>query len=260
MKRSPLHDKADFSILVIDAMELRRAGVVSLLKPWTDANEMRIIEASPQATVLESRSEATNSYKMILLIIGFAGVGDPKVQNWINLLSSRYANVPLVLISDHEESTEVMAALEAGVSGFIPTTIAPTVALQALAFIMSGGSFFPPAALTEATRAYRSPYAVSGRVVSVVTSVHRDGLTVRQQQVLERLTQGESNKLIGRQLKLRESTVKVHVRHIMKKLGATNRTQAALSAMHLVASTNDPERLAGTDLAKAGSTPPGTNP
>ena len=59
------------------------------------------------------------------------------------------------------------------------------------------------------------------------------GLTTRQQEVLERLRQGESNKLIGRQLKLRESTVKVHIRQIMRKLGATNRTQAALCAVQL---------------------------
>jgi DNA-binding NarL/FixJ family response regulator len=73
--------------------------------------------------------------------------------------------------------------------------------------------------------------------------------------VLERLTQGASNKLIGRQLKLRESTVKVHIRHIMKKLGATNRTQAALCAMHLAVSTSDPERMIGTDSSKVQPNP-----
>ena len=51
--------------------------------------------------------------------------------------------------------------------------------------------------------------------------------------MLERLLEGESNKLIGRQLKLRESTVKVHIRQIMRKLGATNRTQAALCAAQM---------------------------
>jgi len=255
MKRSLLDTKENFSILVIDALELRRAGVVSLLKPWTDAHEMRIIEASPQATLLQSTLESGNSHKMILLVIGFAGVSDPQIQNWIKLLASRYVDIPLVLISDHEESTEVVAALEAGVSGFIPTTITPTVALQAFAFIMGGGSFFPPAALTEATRAYRAPHTASGRELTVVTSVHRDGLTLRQKQVLERLTQGASNKLIGRQLKLRESTVKVHIRHIMKKLGATNRTQAALCAVHLATSASYPERSIETDSTKMASDP-----
>jgi DNA-binding NarL/FixJ family response regulator len=53
-------------------------------------------------------------------------------------------------------------------------------------------------------------------------------LTDREKQVLGLLGVGTANKLIARQLGLTESTVKVHVRHIMRKLGATNRTQAAL--------------------------------
>jgi DNA-binding NarL/FixJ family response regulator len=73
------------------------------------------------------------------------------------------------------------------------------------------------------------------------------GLTTRQQEVLERLRQGESNKLIGRQLKLRESTVKVHIRQIMRKLGATNRTQAALCAAQLHLSTRDKSDLPESD-------------
>ncbi len=255
MKRSLLFGEGNLSILVIDALELRRAGVVSLLKPWTDANAMEIVEASSPALPLAPTLESVNSYKMVLLIVGFAGVSDPKIQSWIKLLASRYVGVPLVLISDREEPTEVVAALEAGVSGFVPTTIAPTVALQAFAFIMSGGSYFPPAALTEATRTYRPPPMTSSKALTVVTSVERGVLTLRQQQVLERLTQGASNKLIGRQLKLRESTVKVHIRHIMKKLGATNRTQAALCAMHLAVSTSDPERMIGTDSSKVQPNP-----
>src|SRR5690606_38324456 len=62
------------------------------------------------------------------------------------------------------------------------------------------------------------------------TSEH-DPLTRRQHDVLQRLRLGKSNKLIARDLDMQESTVKVHVRQIMRKLGAANRTQAALLAM-----------------------------
>ena len=54
-------------------------------------------------------------------------------------------------------------------------------------------------------------------------------LTERQKAVRERLEQGESNKSIARQLGIREGTVKVHVRQIMRKLGAANRTQVAIA-------------------------------
>jgi len=79
------------------------------------------------------------------------------------------------------------------------------------------------------------------------------GLTARQQEVLEQLRQGASNKLIGRQLKLRESTVKVHIRHIMRKLGAVNRTQAALSAVHLLVSSVAAEESPATHVKDDGA-------
>jgi DNA-binding NarL/FixJ family response regulator len=247
MRRSLLSGRENAAILVIDTLELRRAGVVSFLRPWTEANEMRIVETSPQCTSLEL--EPGSFYKIIVMVIGAAGVGDPMVQDWIASLADRYVDVPLVLVSDREDSIEVITALELGVRGFIPTTTTPAVAIQAFSFIMSGGSFFPPAALTEAAKAARPPHMPEPRKeATVIASVHKGGLTARQQQVLERLTQGASNKLIGRQLKLRESTVKVHVRHIMKKLGATNRTQAALCAAKFAVSKNGSDAAITSNL------------
>jgi DNA-binding NarL/FixJ family response regulator len=79
---------------------------------------------------------------MIVLVIGALSVGDPEPKTWISSLSSAYADVPLVLVSDREETKEVLAAFEAGVSAFIPTSIAPSVAMQAFTFIMSGGTSF----------------------------------------------------------------------------------------------------------------------
>jgi DNA-binding NarL/FixJ family response regulator len=237
MKRSQHVRRGQSAVLVIDTFELRRAGVASLVKPWADGNGLRVIEFDPHRILPQSGSEAgLHPYKLILLIIGSAGVSDPEPQHWISSLSGAYADVPLVLVSDREDATEVMAALEAGVRGFVPTSIALPVAMQALQFIMSGGSFFPPAALTQAARTSYSPQIGPRKGLAVTATAstdHGGGLTARQHEVLEHLRQGASNKLIGRQLKLRESTVKVHIRHIMRKLGAVNRTQAALSAVHL---------------------------
>ena len=218
------------TVLVVDALELRRAGVVSLLRPWADSSGTSIVAIAPPAILSD-----LPPFKMMVLVIGALSVGDPEPQTWISSLSSAHADVPLVLVSDREETKEVLAAFEAGVSAFIPTSIAPSVAMQAFTFIMSGGTFFPPAAFMHAMRAKRSPEHGSSNdpTILATTSVHCSGLTVREREVLERLRQGASNRLIGQQLKMRESTVKVHVRQIMIKLGAANRTQAALSAVNL---------------------------
>jgi DNA-binding NarL/FixJ family response regulator len=230
MQRAAHSDPGGPAVLVIDALELRRAGIVSLLKPWADSSGTSIVAIAPPATLSD-----LPPLKMIVLVIGALRVGDPEPQTWISLLSSAHADVPLVLVSDRGEAKEVLAAFEAGVSAFIPTSIAPTVAMQAFTFIMSGGTFFPPAALTHAIRANRSPAHGSSNdpTILATTSVYYSGFTVREQEVLERLRQGASNRLIGQQLKMRESTVKVHVRQIMRKLGAANRTQAALTAVNL---------------------------
>src|SRR5262245_10771848 len=233
MQQAAHSDPGRPAVLVIDALELRRAGIVSLLKPWADSSGTSIVAVAPPATLSD-----LPPFKMIVLVIGALRVGDPEPQTWISSLLSAHADVPLVLVSDRGEAKEVLAAVEAGVSAFIPTSIAPAVAMHAFTFIMTGGTFFPPAALMHAMRAKRSPAHGSSNdptTILATTSVHCSGLTVREQEVLERLRQGASNRLIGQQLKMRESTVKVHVRQIMRKLGAANRTQAALSAAKLTA-------------------------
>jgi DNA-binding NarL/FixJ family response regulator len=230
MQQSPHSDPVGPAILVIDALELRRAGVVSLLKSWADSSGTTIVAIAPPATLSD-----LPPFKMIVLVIGALRVGDREPQAWISSLLSAHADVPLVLVSDREEAKEVLAAFAAGVSAFIPTSITPTLAMQAFTFVMSGGTFFPPAALMHAIGAKRNPEHASSNRPTILagTSVPCSGLTVRQQEVLEHLRQGASNKLIGRQLKMRESTVKVHIRQIMRKLGAANRTQAALCAVYL---------------------------
>ncbi len=232
MKQSLHSRKENAAVLVIDTLELRRAAVVSLLTPWADSNGMAIAEIDPHRALSQQNASCqnANSLKMLVLVMGAQGVSDPEPQNWIRSLCTMYANVPIVLVSDREETREVVAAFEAGVRGFIPTNIATPVAIQTFTFIMRGGSFFPPIALMEPLRNNRAPQIGAGKDVVVIAAQHKGGLTVRQQEVLAHLQRGSSNKLIGRQLKLRESTVKVHIRQIMRKLGATNRTQAALCA------------------------------
>jgi DNA-binding NarL/FixJ family response regulator len=239
-----LHVKANKNpvVLVIDALELRRAGVVSFLAPWADHSNIKIIQIDPCDAMAQSSAAPI---KMILLVIGAHGVEEPEPQNWIASLSGKYAGIPLVLFSEREEPEEVVAAFKAGARGFIPMSVTPPVAMQAFTFIMSGGSFFPPTALIQRTRVESSVRVMTTKGSALIADAR--GLTARQQEVLERLGQGESNKLIGRQLKLRESTVKVHIRQIMRKLGATNRTQAALCAARLQLSIHAKDELPAGD-------------
>jgi DNA-binding NarL/FixJ family response regulator len=223
MNRSP-PPFAGSTILLIDPLELRRFGILSLLKPWTDASNVKIIQIHPDQT---AQLADASSVQMLLFVVGAKTVRDARVQSWIASLRSQYPNDPLVLIAERDNPEDAVAAFELGARGYIPMSVAPLVAMEAVKFVVAGGSFFPPTSLVRRV-------TVPGQVdetfeTPVVTEAARYGLTPRQQQVLERLRHGESNKLIAKRLKLRESTVKVHIRQIMRKLGAANRTQAALA-------------------------------
>jgi DNA-binding NarL/FixJ family response regulator len=228
------------AVLVLDTLESRSGsgGVVDLLKAWAATSGMGFVEVNPHRSSPESRlGSGDHPYKMILLRIGPLGVGDPDPQNWITSLSGRYADVPLVPVFNREQAREVVGALETAVRGFIPRSIASRTAIQVLTFVANG---LAPAALTQATRVNRERLPASRKQMTVVptASLNKVRLTARERQVLERLQLGAANKVIGRQLNLRESTVKVHIRRIMRKLGAVNRTQAALCAACLGPTTD----------------------
>jgi len=129
--------------------------------------------------------------------------------------------VPVVIISDREDPQEIRAAFEEGAVGFMPTSIEPAVAFHALSFIRSGGSFFPPSALST-----------SLREITINGAARVSDLTAKQEEVVGRLHKGLSNKAIARQLDMSEATVKVHVRRIIRKFGVANRTQLAIAAMN----------------------------
>ena len=207
------------AVLIIDHLEMRRACTVSWVRPWADRQNMSVIELAPSEAL--EQTDAV-SFRLILLLAGAIGVKAPHAQDLIASLRDKFRDTPIVVVSESEKTEEVVTAFKSGVRGFIPMSIAPLVAVEAFEFIMTGGTFFPPAVLVDREQ------SDSGISVHKGTAARELGLTVRQQQVLERLRCGDTNKLIARQLNLRASTVKVHVRQIMRKIGATNRTQVAL--------------------------------
>jgi DNA-binding NarL/FixJ family response regulator len=149
-----------------------------------------------------------------------------------------------VILSDNDDRKEILAALSVGAQGFLYTGTNAQLALQALSFIFVGGSYFPSAVQPRRHRSARlhgaiecssapaertldeANGAVGGDEVPDSTNIN---LTERQKSVLERLGHGDSNKAIARWLGIREGTVKVHVRQIMRKLGVANRTQVAIA-------------------------------
>jgi len=143
-------------------------------------------------------------------------------------ISQAFPNTRLLVLSDADDAQQrktIRSMLKSGAHGFIPTqTTGIQVAFAAIGFVRAGGTFAPLDLLLTSRAERGTPPAEMAQ---------QSSLTSRQSAVLSRLRQGKANKLIAYELNMSESTVKVHVRNIMRKLGATNRTQAAYKAQQL---------------------------
>ncbi len=128
-----------------------------------------------------------------------------------------FPGAAVVVMSGLAAAAEVTEAVRAGARGFLPKTMSPDHFAAALKLILDGGSYVPADILQA--------QAESAPAVPVHSGLQN--LTPREQQVLVRLATGSPNKEIGRDLGLAEVTVKLHVRQMLKKIGARNRSEAA---------------------------------
>ena len=149
-------------------------------------------------------------------------------------------NAHIVVLTETLSAQTLAACLAAGAHGYLIKDISVDALLQSLRLVMLGERVFPThlAALLVNGMAGIEP----GRISS--PNVH--GLSVRLVQILQCLVQGESNKMIANRLGITEATVKVHVKRLLRKIGANNRTQAAIWALNNGLSTdmNPPEAAA----------------
>jgi DNA-binding NarL/FixJ family response regulator len=128
----------------------------------------------------------------------------------------------LLVVTDEKLSTLysfLKNAIRAGVCGIISTEDTELRKLNAaIAFTLKGGAFVPPELFMQDSADDEKPKA---------SRRSPDQLTNRQAEVLVKVREGKPNKIIAYELGMSESTVKVHIRSIMSKVGATNRTQVA---------------------------------
>ena len=125
---------------------------------------------------------------------------------------------PVIILSDDDSYDLVCAAFDIGVRGYIPTISTPLeLAIEIMYLVDSGGTFLPPSGL--------SPRGISLR--GTLNRVTTQQFTPRQIAVLHRLKLGKTNKIIAYELQISESSVKSHIRNIMNKMNAKNRTEVA---------------------------------
>jgi len=171
--------------------------------------------ALPDPEQIITVSAESDETRAVIINTGPERMSSAGVASLLARVSELAPSVPVAVLSDYEDSENIRAAFELGVHGYIPTSLPSLVAVQAVHLVCAGGTFAPAAALLSSSETR------SGSDGAPLI----DGFTQRQAQILECLRRGMANKLIAYELNMCESTVKVHIRNIMKKLKATNRTQ-----------------------------------
>ena len=155
----------------------------------------------------------------ILLSIGGLTINDPAVSASIERLKSEFPTIPFIILAESEDLAQIIAALDVGARGYIPTNVGIRVAVSAIELAIAGGIFLPASSVLS----MRERLAPSDHSMRPTTGM----LTTRQAAVIGALRRGKANKIIAYELGMCESTVKVHIRNVMKKLKATNRTEVA---------------------------------
>jgi two-component system, NarL family, nitrate/nitrite response regulator NarL len=141
----------------------------------------------------------------------------------------------LVVLADHLEPDAVMRLCEAGLSGLCSPAMVGSGLVKALELVAVGETFLPAAVGLALLEQQSHPSRPDAQAVQTTPAAGLAGrLTGREAQILRSLMQGCSNKMIARQLGLAEATVKLHIKSILRKVKAANRTQAAMWArVHL---------------------------
>ena len=215
----------DSTIVIVDPLPLRTVGLVSVLDRLSGGQRCRVASMTPDEA--ERFIESDSHCSMIIYNVGGASLADHRHARRIKSLRAHAGRTPLVIFSESDSREEVVSAYTCGARGFLYAGTPPQRALQALSFIFKGGSYFPAAGQARHRRSGRAGATTTDEDCSATPASE---LTERQKAVLELLGHGNSNKAIARQLGIREGTVKVHVRQIMRKMGAVNRTQVAIVA------------------------------
>ena len=162
-----------------------------------------------------------------LLLLCRSGRGLAADNEEIESLSRSSDGIPIILVSDEDDSAVIRRVIGLGARGFIPASVDLRLAVMAMHLVQAGGIYLPESILNSSQRPqHQTDNARKSELHSLFTE--------RQEAVVDALRQGKPNKIIAYELNMRESTVKVHVRNIMKKLKAKNRTEVAFMINKIV--------------------------
>jgi DNA-binding NarL/FixJ family response regulator len=200
-------EQARIRILGVDDHPLLREGIAAIITSQPDmvlvsqaANGAEAIqqyrEHRPDVTLMDLRLPDLNGIDVMIAIRG------------------EFPEARIIMLTTFEGDVEIQRALEAGARGYLLKNMPPSELAQVIRQVHAGKKRIPPEIAAQ-----------------LAEHMSDDNLTAREVEVLQQIAGGNRNRDIGDLLHISEETVKVHIKHIMDKLGAKDRTQAIAIAV-----------------------------
>lgn len=195
-------DVVPIRILCVDDHPLFREGMATVIASQPDMS-VASMAATAKEAIEEFRNTLPDVTLMDLRLPDMSGIGA------LSAIRAEFPSARIIMLTTFEGDVEVQRALAAGARGYILKST-PLEELVAVIREVHRGRKHLPAKVAQ----------------SLAEHIGNDVLSEREVQVLTRIAEGNRNKDIGVQLSISEETVKAHVRHILEKLDAKDRTQA----------------------------------
>lgn len=208
--------RQDRSLIIIDGRALGRQCLTQSLRSSAIQLDIVALESIEAWRNEEVRHAPPG---VALINVGARRITDADVCEDIADLVQSFHPAPVVVLADHDELAQILKALECGARGYIPSSVGLEICAEAICLALAGGIFVPASSVLAMKTVLDSDNLQTHPILSMFTP--------RQAEVVNALRQGKANKIIAYELDLHESTVKVHIRNIMRKLKATNRTEVA---------------------------------
>ncbi len=202
---------------LIDRSRLFREG----LKRFLIDSPFEVIGEATE--ILEGLADINSGVSPDIIIVDFFE-SDHRELDAVRQLREAAADAKIVLLAGDVSPTKLNQALEVGIDACLVKNISSEALVQYLGLVIAGEKVFP-VELAKMLIEGKTDFAGPGR------RSHPSGLSPRELEILGCLINGDPNKVIANRLRITEATVKVHLKGLLKKINAANRTQAAMWAV-----------------------------
>ena len=217
------------SLLVVDDHTLFRRGLMALL--GQDPRFAVQAEAGDMAQALRCLAQAVPD--VILLDNHMPGV---RGVDGIPALKEVAPDSRILMLTVSENEDDLVGALQAGADGYLLKTVETEQLCDSIVRVVAGESVVSPQMMGKLVSAFRNRAAASTGAEAATEAAPEpvderlQSLSGRETEILRLIARGHSNKLIARELDIAETTVKIHVQHLLRKLQLSSRVQAAVYA------------------------------